>query len=102
MNISEPAEWNLDKKSEEFMKKTKIKFDGTIDRISNERLIQLGGFWIALQRFGIWGNGSRTIGCLNVPIREALENEVMIYFVPEDCDKVVRYVMDKFPDIEFY
>lgn len=81
--------------------KIRMRFDGTVDHVNNERLIQLGGFWIALQRFGIWGNGSRTIGCLNIPIREALENEVLIYFHPDDCDVVVRYIMDKFPDIDF-
>lgn len=82
------------------MKPSKLKFD-LADGMVSTKLIELGGFWIALQRFGVWENGVRYIGCLNIPIREALENEVMIYFESEDVVWVMEYLVRFFPDPNF-
>lgn len=79
----------------------RIKFkpdDVKSNQQTNELIHIIGGFWICLQRYGIWKNGVRYIGCLDIPIREALENEVSIHFITSDVDAVVWYIMDCFPD----
>lgn len=82
------------------MQMIRIKFDLTNDEC-RKRLIQIGGYWIALQRYGIWNNGAQLIGCLNVPIREALENEILVYFESDECDKAAEYIKRCYPDIYY-
>jgi hypothetical protein len=41
----------------------------------------LKGYWEALDDFGIWENGERVIGCLQTPIKEAMQMKLNIFNV---------------------
>lgn len=56
--------------------KTIVEMNDVPEKIEPTTFSYLRGYWAALNDYGIWKDGSQTIGCLETPIREALFREV--------------------------
>lgn len=74
--------------------KTKMQFKDLKQEPVRTKVVELIGYWVCLNHYGIWKNGTRVIGCMEIPIQEAMGNEIARWFISDDVDVVMDEILE--------